>query len=48
MVTAQPDRRWICYQLVAPMERVLGTEEIARRQAFLQANAAPRTRIEGR
>lgn len=47
-MTTRSGARWICYQLVAPMERVLGTAEIDRRQAFLQSHAAPGTRIEVR
>jgi allantoin racemase len=48
MTTGPQHERWICYQLVAPMERVLGATEIERRQGFLQAHADPRTRIEVR
>lgn len=47
-MTGARNGRWICYQLVAPMERVLGTAEIERRRGFLQALAAPGTRIEVR
>jgi len=35
----------IAYQLVSPMERVLGAGEIERRRAYLQANAAPHVTI---
>jgi len=35
------ERRTIHYQLVAPMEKSLGTEEIDRRRSVLQAHAAP-------
>jgi len=40
--------RWICYQLVSPMERVLGEAEVERRRVFLQQNAGPNTRVEVR
>jgi allantoin racemase len=48
MTTGPGHERWICYQLVAPMERVLGTAEIERRRDFLQTRADARTRIEVR
>jgi allantoin racemase len=38
-------RRRIVYQLVAPMEKTLGTAEIERRQDYLQRHAAPDTEI---
>lgn len=47
-MTARRDGRWICYQLVAPLDRVLGVGEIERRRDFLQAHAAAGTRIEVR
>lgn len=48
MAPDRQDEPWICYQLVAPLERVLGQEEVERRRSFLQANAAPATRVEVR
>jgi len=41
---AEAGRR-IAYQLVSPMERVLGPEEIARRRAYLARHAAPGTEV---
>lgn len=48
MAPDRQDEPWICYQLVAPLERVLGQEEVERRRSFLQANAAPATRVKVR
>ncbi|MGI9424425.1 MAG: aspartate/glutamate racemase family protein [Hyphomicrobiaceae bacterium] len=43
-----PVRKLISYQLVAPMEATLGTEEIERRRAFLQRHAGAGIEIEVR
>jgi allantoin racemase len=40
------DRRRIVYQLVAPMEKTLGTAEIERRRGYLQHHASAYTTIE--
>lgn len=41
-------RRRIVYQLVAPMERTLGSAEVQRRQDYLQRHAADGTEVEVR
>lgn len=46
MAAAGKDGRLIHYQLVAPMDRVLGPEEVERRRGFLQAHATGSTRVE--